>query len=82
MAYKVPDGTTRFNVYLKDELYHKMEEACEDAMLSKTAFVNMVLKQYFDGQEAMRSMGNLSDLMKVFAKQTGIELTSPLDENA
>ena len=82
MAYKVPEGTTRFNVYLRNELFEKMVKACSENMMSKTSFLNMVLKQYFDGQEAMQSMGNLSELMKVFASQTGIDLSAPSDENA
>lgn len=76
MAYKVPDGTTRFSVYVRDDLYEKMRTYCSDNFMSQTGFVNMVLKQFFDGQEAMHSMGNLAELMKVASKQTGLDLSS------
>lgn len=64
MAYKIPDGTTRMNVYLRLDLYEKLKAYCADNFMSQTGFVNMVLKQYFDGQEAMQNMGNIAQLLQ------------------
>lgn len=73
MAFKVPEGTTRFNAYIKTELVEKMKQYCEENYMSLTGFINMVLKQYFDGQEALKNMGDVTELLKTVSKLTNKE---------
>lgn len=70
-----PDGTVRFNGYIKADLNERMETYCKDNFLSKNGFVNMVLKQYFDGLDALKSMGNITDLMRLVSEKAGVDLS-------
>lgn len=65
---------TRINAYVNPEIKQRLDEYASDNYVSSSAALNMILKQFFDGQEAMHSMGNLAELLRVFAKQTGIDL--------
>lgn len=68
MAFKVPEGTTRFNAYIKTELVEKMKIYCDENYMSQTGFINMVLKQYFEGQEALKNMGSVTELLKTVSE--------------
>lgn len=73
-TYKIPRDSVRINVYLKKDIAERLNAFCEETGINKSAGINMIIKSHLDGQEALRSMGNLTDLMKVFAKQTGIDM--------
>lgn len=64
MAFKVPEGTTRLCAYIKTDLFEKMQAYCAENFMSQTGFVNLVFKQYFEGQEALKNMGNMQELLQ------------------
>lgn len=66
----------RLNLYLSEDVKENLKKYAEDNGLTLSSSVNFILKQYFNSQDAIKSIGNLSELMRIFAKQTGINLTA------
>lgn len=66
----------RINVNISAQVKQKLDDYAVEHYMSQAAAVNQILEQFFNGQEAIQSMGNLATLMQVFAKQTGIDLSS------
>lgn len=65
---------TRINAYVNPDVKKRLDDYAKENYVSSSAALNMILKQWFDSQEAVKSLGNLTALMQVFAKQTGIDL--------
>lgn len=68
MAFKVPEGSTRYTAYIRSELYEKIKVYCEENYMSQTGFMNMIIKQFFDGQEALKNMGSVTELLKTVSE--------------
>lgn len=59
----------RISLYLDEDLFSKLEAYCKKFRLSKNSALNMICSSFFDGQEAMKSMGNLADWMSNFSEK-------------
>lgn len=64
----------RVNVNISAKTKQRLDDYAVEHYMSQAAAVNQILEQFFDGQEVVSSLGNLTALMQVFAKQTGIDL--------
>lgn len=64
----------RLNVNVNPEIKKKLDDYANSHYMTQAAATNMILTQFFDGQEALQNMGNLSELMKIIAQKSGIDL--------
>ena len=69
---------SRMNIYLSEGVKDKLKEYASENGLTLSTAVNMILKNFFESQEALKNMNNLTELVKLLADKTGIDVSKEL----